>query len=188
MTRSQTSQTSKPSSAHPIEYGKKKQKSSRPPATKKLAFAQQKSQSSAKVQQSVKEVLAKILEELKDTKAKGTSQPEPYSLPARSVHLSPSLARPIKANGGTPEPQVGQTSVPSSFTLPSTMVVTPTSQFNSTNGEMLHYVEDDNTSSSPVHETIHQSTPTFGEPIVPEIPIFFEVTSPKTPQASSRAS
>ncbi|KAM2239964.1 hypothetical protein COP1_009604 [Malus domestica] len=39
-------------------------------------------------------------------------------------------------------------------------------------GEMLHYVEDDNTS----------------EPIVPDVPVVSEVTSPSAHQAASRAS
>ncbi|KAB2622238.1 hypothetical protein D8674_024420 [Pyrus ussuriensis x Pyrus communis] len=39
---------------------------------------------------------------------------------------------------------VGQAPAPSSSSIPLAMVVTPTSQFNLTTGEMLHFVEDDN--------------------------------------------
>ncbi|TQD83271.1 hypothetical protein C1H46_031165 [Malus baccata] len=77
----------------------------------------------------------------------------------------------IPAKGCASAPQVGQTSAFTSSTLPPTMVVTPTSQFNPTIGEMLHYVEDDSTSFFPVHEASNQLPQPFGEPIVPEIPV-----------------
>ncbi|KAB2597477.1 TMV resistance protein N-like [Pyrus ussuriensis x Pyrus communis] len=59
------------------------------------------------------------------------------------------------------------------------MVVTPISQFNHSTKEWLHYVEDDSAPSSPTHEAIRQPPTTFREPIVHEIPIVSEVTSPR---------
>ncbi|KAB2595164.1 hypothetical protein D8674_030614 [Pyrus ussuriensis x Pyrus communis] len=78
--------------------------------------------------------------------------------------------------------QVGQTSSSLSSTLPLAMIVTPTSQFNPTIGEMLHFMEDDSVSSH-VPNTTTQPLPTFGEPMVFEISVVFEVTNPKAHQA-----
>ncbi|KAM1837679.1 hypothetical protein ACFX14_019461 [Malus domestica] len=92
----------------------KKQKAARPLATKKPAPTPKETQLGGEVQQDNNEVLTKIFEELKDTKAEGTSQLEPSSPPAQLAHPFPSRAEPSEASGGT-------------STLPPAMVVTLTS-------------------------------------------------------------
>ncbi|TQD71999.1 hypothetical protein C1H46_042468 [Malus baccata] len=54
------------------------------------------------------------------------------------------LSQAFKAKVEVPASQVGQSSTPTYFAPPSLIVVTPTSQFNPTIGELLHYIEDDN--------------------------------------------
>ncbi|XP_070677798.1 uncharacterized protein [Malus domestica] len=73
---------------------------------------------------------------------------------------------------GAVAPLVGQSSTSIPSTSPPLMVAL-TSQFDPRTGEMLHFVEDNTTS-------------VFGEPIVPEIPVVSEVTSPQaSPQTTA---
>ncbi|KAM2482929.1 uncharacterized protein [Malus domestica] len=72
-TRSQTSYASRSFSALHPEVGRKKQKSARPIISKKLDPSPHKMQVGVEGQQSDKEVIAKILEELKASKPEGTS-------------------------------------------------------------------------------------------------------------------
>lgn len=97
----------------------------------------------------------------------------------------------IQVKFGVSIPPIGQSSTLTSSTHPPAMMVTPTFQFNPTTGELLHFVEDDNTSVSffisQLLEAINQPPPAFWEPIVPEIHVVLEVTNPKAPQVTSRA-
>ncbi|XP_048445099.1 uncharacterized protein LOC125479610, partial [Pyrus x bretschneideri] len=83
-----------------------------------------------------------------------------------------------QAKVGTAASLVGQ----SSTSIPSTsspLVVAPTSQFDLSNGEMLHFVEDDSNPPSP-GQKLHQPAATaFWEPIVLVIPVVSKVPSPR---------
>ncbi|KAB2615713.1 hypothetical protein D8674_022301 [Pyrus ussuriensis x Pyrus communis] len=68
-------------------------------------------EASAEMQQNDKEVITKILEELKASKAEGTCQTEPSSSPAQPMHLSSPRARPL-------EPIVSKIPVVSKATSP----------------------------------------------------------------------
>ncbi|KAM0994004.1 hypothetical protein ACFX2I_009590 [Malus domestica] len=84
-TNAQTSRapkSSKSSTAPPVEAGRKKQKSSRPQATKKLTFVSMEELLGAEMHQMDNKLLDSIFEELQDTREEMIFQPEVSSPPA----------------------------------------------------------------------------------------------------------
>ncbi|KAM1110803.1 hypothetical protein COP2_010286 [Malus domestica] len=62
------------------------------------------------------------------------------------VPVSPYRAKSSKAKVGERVSSIGQDSTPKSSIPPPALMVTPTSQFNPSTGEILHFVEDNNNS------------------------------------------
>ncbi|KAM1610000.1 hypothetical protein ACFX1X_022315 [Malus domestica] len=105
-------------------------------ASKKLDSPSKEMKVSEEGHQSDKEVMSKILKELKQaSKAEGISQEKLSSPPSRPVHVSPLRVKPSK--------------------------------------------------SSPLPKATKFPTPAVNEPIVPEIPVISEVTSPRASPALS---
>ncbi|KAB2599039.1 hypothetical protein D8674_041197 [Pyrus ussuriensis x Pyrus communis] len=100
----------------------------------------------------------------------------------------------LTAEIGEPVPTIGQSYALIPSTPPPSLVVTPTSQFNPSTGDMLHFVKDSSNSSSSVQETNQPPTISFREPIVLESPVVSEglgegsaKTTASTPRASPPA-
>ncbi|KAB2632733.1 TMV resistance protein N-like [Pyrus ussuriensis x Pyrus communis] len=96
------------------------------------------------------------------------------TLPSR-MHVSPSRVKPSTIGEATSSTRQGLTHMSSIH--PPTLVVTPTSQFNPSTREMLHFVEDNSNLSSPTHKSHQLAATVFGEPIVPEIFVVSEASS-----------
>nr|XP_028963605.1 TMV resistance protein N-like isoform X4 [Malus domestica] len=173
---SKASQSSRSSVAHAPEAG--------PQATKKPTVVSREEPLGAKLYKKDKPVIDATLKELEDIRGEGSIKPEASSPSARPKHVSPSRAKPSKAKVGELASQVGQGSSSIPSTSPS-LVVAPTSQFDPSSGEMLHFVEDNSNSSFPGHESQQLAATAFGEPIVPDIPVVSEVTSPQAAGAVS---
>ncbi|KAB2617832.1 hypothetical protein D8674_013701 [Pyrus ussuriensis x Pyrus communis] len=167
-TRAQASKASKvpstsiTSTASLAKAGRKKQKSSRPQGTKKPTFVLMDEPLGAEMYQKDNPLLDATIKKLEDIRGEGSIQLEPSSPYARSIHASPSRVKPSKAKIGEIASSIGQGSILMSFIHPSALVVTLTSQFNLSTGEMLHFMEDNSNS-----------------PIVPEIHVVSVVTSPR---------
>ncbi|KAB2625519.1 hypothetical protein D8674_017179 [Pyrus ussuriensis x Pyrus communis] len=153
-------------------------KRTRPPSIKKLAPIPTERQLGGEVQLEDKAVLDTILEELTDTKGEGISQLKVSSPPTRVVHLSPYQAYPLNAKV---EASTSQVRANFSFYLFN-------SSFSRSGDSHFPVQPKDWGDSSLVHEATKQPPTTFGEPIVPEIPMVSEVTSSQAPHAASRAS
>ncbi|KAB2631320.1 TMV resistance protein N-like [Pyrus ussuriensis x Pyrus communis] len=188
MTRAQASRTSKSSKP-----------SITPSATKKPTFISPDEPLGAKMHQKARELLSSTLEELEFSpfflmcfcinflpnclkyaiREENISPSKVSSLSARAAHASPPQAKQPEKKTKASVPLVRQ----SSTSIPSTsppLVVVPTSQFNPTTEEMMHFVEDN------THESHLPTTSVFGEPIVLEIPVVSGVTSPQaSPQPTT---
>ncbi|KAM1034467.1 hypothetical protein ACFX2A_038735 [Malus domestica] len=160
-TRAQTFKASKSStSVAEVDVGRKKQKASRPQATKKPTIASREDPLQAEMCLQAKNLQDFTLEELEVIRKERISPPKTSSSPARMVQTSPPRAKSLKVKVGEP-----------------VLVVTLTSQFNLKTKKMLHFVDKDT-------NLVNISTFPFGKPVVPEIPVVSEVTSPQASQAT----
>ncbi|KAM2457979.1 hypothetical protein ACFX1W_006830 [Malus domestica] len=107
MTKAQTPKAPTVSTTPPAKVGKKKQKSSRPQATKRSILVAREEPLGVKMYQRDKDLLDIILKELKDTKEERIPHAEASSIQARVLHTSPSRTKPLKAKVGEPVSSIG---------------------------------------------------------------------------------
>ncbi|KAM1438375.1 hypothetical protein ACFXTO_012377 [Malus domestica] len=125
--------------------GIKKQKSSKPQASKKPTTAFRKDPLGAEMHQKAK---------------------DPQNITLRKLEVGVYALLP--SQGSPPPPQKSPIS-------PSALEATPASQFNPTTKVMLHFVDEDSSLPSPMHESQRPSVVTFGKPVASEIPVTLRV-------------
>ncbi|XP_048423851.1 uncharacterized protein LOC108866069 isoform X2 [Pyrus x bretschneideri] len=125
--------------------GRKKQKASRPQATKKPTVVSREDLLEAEMYQKAKDLQDSTLKALEAIREERISLPKAFLPPARIVQDSPPRAKSSKAKVGESASQVGHDSSSILSTSP-LLVVTPTSQFDPSTGEMLYFVEDNSNS------------------------------------------
>ncbi|KAM1421467.1 hypothetical protein ACFX2I_003724 [Malus domestica] len=166
--RTRTVQTLKsPDLPAPVsDAGRKKQKSSRPQASKKPTIASKEEPLGAEMYKKAEKLRNITLKELEAARAEKLRPPEVSSPLARETSFS--LPRVNLSEVGVSAPGQG-----SPLISPSVLEATPYSQFDPSTGVMLHFVDEDINLPSSIQPP---SVATCDEPIVPEIPVTSEAT------------